>query len=61
MTNKQVAPGIEFNGDWYTVTTPEGEVWTFDEEDKNLSYIGNAVTAWKMWGDYVAREAYRVR
>lgn len=50
---KMVAPGIEFNGLWYEVTAPDGETWTFEDEDMDLRYIDAAIDAWTMWRDYV--------
>lgn len=53
---KQVAPNVTFNGDWYTVTSPGGNTWTMEEEDKNVDYIEDALHVWSRWLDYVRTE-----
>lgn len=53
---KQVAPNVTFNGDWYTVTAPGGNTWTLEEEDKDVAYIEDALHAWSRWLDYVRSE-----
>ena len=30
--------------------------WSFDEDDKDLRYIDDAIAAWSAWREYVARE-----
>lgn len=57
MTNKQVATDVVYNGLWYTVTTPDGGTWSFDEEDKDIAYIESALYAWSRWLDYVKAES----
>lgn len=53
---KQVAPNVTFNGDWYTVTSPGGNTWTMEEEDKDVNYIEDALHVWSRWLDYVRAE-----
>lgn len=45
------------NYSYYEVTgLPNGETWTFDEEEADLEYIETAIMAWQTWRDYVIRE-----
>lgn len=52
----EVATDVTFNGHWYTVTTPDGQTWTFDPEETEVAYIENALYAWSRWLDYVRSE-----
>lgn len=56
MTDKKVATDVIYNGLWYQVSTPSGDSWTFDEEDKDIAYIESALYAWSRWLDYVRSE-----
>lgn len=56
MTDKQVATDVTYNGSFYTVDTPDGNTWSFDEEDKDIAYIESALYAWSRWLDYVKAE-----
>lgn len=49
----EVATDVTFNGVWYTVTSPNGETWTFDTEETDVAYIEGALYAWSRWLDYV--------
>lgn len=49
----EVAPDVTFNGDWYTVTTPNGGTWSMDEDDIDEQYAISALHAWSRWLDYV--------
>lgn len=44
---------VEFNGDWYTVTDPQGTTWTFDPDEMDESYIEQNLWAWSRLLDYV--------
>lgn len=54
---REVAEGVTFNGSWYTVTTPTGLTWSFEEEDRNEAYIEQSLWAWSRWLDYVKGDA----
>jgi hypothetical protein len=57
MTNKhedvEVAPDVTFNGLWYTVTTPGGMTWTYDDEDLDAAYAKESLWAWSRWLDFI--------
>lgn len=44
---------VSFNGDWYTLETPGGNHWTFEEEDLNEAYIEDTLWAWSRLLDFV--------
>lgn len=44
---------VQFNGDWYTVTDPQGTTWTFDPDEMHESYIEQNLWAWSRLLDYV--------
>ena len=50
---------VEYNGDFYTVTLPNGATWTFDETDKDLNDIEDAIQAWQIWRNYVQTDMLR--
>lgn len=55
---KQVAPGIEFNGNWYTVTADNGETWEFDADEENdVAYARGGLDAWTKWLAFVESKA----
>lgn len=44
---------VDYNGAFYTVTLPNGQTWTYDESDRDLNDIDDAIEAWTIWRDYV--------
>jgi len=44
---------------WYEVRLPNGEYWTFENEDKDISYIDDAIEAWTAWREYVVADMMR--
>jgi len=50
---QEVSPDVTYNGDWYTVSTPNGESWSMDEDDLDEQYAISALHAWSRWLDYV--------
>lgn len=60
MTDKnddvQVSPDVMFNGLWYTITAPNGQTWTMEDDDKDEGYIEGALYCWSRWLDYVKAE-----
>lgn len=49
----EVAPDVTFNGLWYTVTAPNGNTWSMEDEDKDIPYVEDALYVWSRWLDYV--------
>lgn len=39
---------VTYNGYWYEVGG-----WSFDEKDRDLAYIDQALEAWSRWRDFV--------
>lgn len=44
---------VQFNGDWYTLETPGGNHWTFEDVDLDEAYIEDTLWAWSRLLDYV--------
>lgn len=42
---------VDNTGHYYRVGN-----WSFDEEDKNIAYIDEAIAAWTAWREYVQKE-----
>jgi hypothetical protein len=42
---------VTYNGHFYEVGG-----WSFDESDKDIAYIDQALEAWSRWRDYVVAE-----
>lgn len=47
---------VTSNGLWYEVSgLSDGNTWTFDESDRDLSYIDSAIQAWTEWREFVMK------
>ena len=50
---------VRFNGDFWTVTTKEGNTYTFDDTDRDIAYTEDFIDALHIWRNYLQTEAIK--
>ncbi len=51
--DNEIQVETSYGREFYSIETPGGERWSWDEEDLNESYIEDALYAWSRLLDYV--------